>query len=85
MFAPNLTVTDLSFNRNQENLSASTESRIQLTQPKEKHNEPQPVTHIEAKLIDNCCRGGEYQIKVNDLDSEKLLEIMDYWWKNVGI
>ena len=48
MLAPNLTVTDLSFNRNQENLSASTGARIQLKQPKEKHDEPQPVTHIEA-------------------------------------
>ena len=91
MFAPNSNLIILPSHPNQENLPTSLKemneagSNIELTQPKEKNMKPQPVTHIEAKLIDNCCRGGEHQIKVNALDSEKLLEIMDYWWKNDGL
>lgn len=38
----------------------------------------------QQSIISNCCAGGWQQIDIQDLDCEKLLEIMDYWWKNQG-
>jgi hypothetical protein len=37
-----------------------------------------------AKLIDRNCQGGEAATIINDLSAQKLLEVMDYWWKNNG-
>jgi hypothetical protein len=42
------------------------------------------VTPLVAKLIDRNCKGGEAATIINDLSAEKLLEVMDYWWKNNG-
>ncbi len=43
-----------------------------------------PVAPLVAKLIDRNCQGGEAATIINDLSAEKLLEVMDYWWKNNG-
>lgn len=42
------------------------------------------VTPLVAKLIDRNCQGGEAATIINDLSAQKLLEVMDYWWKNNG-
>ncbi len=70
---------------NSQNIQPINETSFTVENSESKPANSNPTTHINSKIISNCYKGGEHTINVNDLSSDKLMELMDYWWKNEGM
>lgn len=70
---------------NSQNIQPINETWSKVEDSESKPANSNQTTHINSKIISNCYKGGEHTINVNDLSSEKLMELMDYWWKNEGM